>query len=195
MDAFLDDEIGESSKLLPDLLRGLRKKENLLQCQVQEMIHSIYVFMSLSMQWVCCLLFARASKCGAICCTFIDLCATYLQLSGIESKEGSGENDWQRVVADAKKTMSDLAEVKSRCNVLVKETSGKEEGEGKEGGTWMSTGERDCVKVLQPLVRELVQLERLEAYLLWLRRLQQIRYGCGHTVAMMKLVTKLYVKE
>ena len=61
MDAFLDDEIGESSKLLPDLLRGLRKKENLLQGQVQEMIHSIYVFMSLSMQWVCCLLFEQAS--------------------------------------------------------------------------------------------------------------------------------------
>ena len=34
MDDFLDDEIGEKSKLLPDLLRALKKKEGLLQGQV-----------------------------------------------------------------------------------------------------------------------------------------------------------------
>ena len=34
MDDFLDEEIGENVKLLPDLLRGLKKKEDLLQGQV-----------------------------------------------------------------------------------------------------------------------------------------------------------------
>ena len=34
MDEFLDGEIGENSKLLPDLFRGLKKKETLLQGQV-----------------------------------------------------------------------------------------------------------------------------------------------------------------
>lgn len=36
MDDFLDDEIGENSKLLPDLLRGLKKKEALLEGQVND---------------------------------------------------------------------------------------------------------------------------------------------------------------
>lgn len=34
MDEFLDSEIGENSKLLIDLLRDLKKKEDLLQGQV-----------------------------------------------------------------------------------------------------------------------------------------------------------------
>ena len=34
MDEFLDREIGENSKLLTDLLRDLRKKEDFLQGQV-----------------------------------------------------------------------------------------------------------------------------------------------------------------
>ena len=53
MDAFLDDEIGESSKLLPDLLRGLRKKEDLLQGQVLETFSYMCSNTSLSIQWVC----------------------------------------------------------------------------------------------------------------------------------------------
>lgn len=34
MDDFVDDEIGENSKLLLDLLRGLKKKEDFLEGQV-----------------------------------------------------------------------------------------------------------------------------------------------------------------
>ena len=37
MDEFLDGEIGENSKLLPDLLRGLKKEETLLQGQVNSL--------------------------------------------------------------------------------------------------------------------------------------------------------------
>ena len=48
MDEFLDEEIGENSKLLPDLLRGLKKKENYLQGQVNRnkmSIHNQYTCM------------------------------------------------------------------------------------------------------------------------------------------------------
>ena len=36
MDEFLDDEIGDNIKLLPDLLRGLKKKESVLQDQASQ---------------------------------------------------------------------------------------------------------------------------------------------------------------
>ena len=95
-----------------------------------------------------------------------------MQLSGIESEQVSGANDWQRVVVDVKRTVFDLAEVRSRCDALVKETAGT--GRETDEGAWGSQKERECVREVQPLVKEIVQLERLEAYLTWLRRLQQI---------------------
>ena len=86
-----------------------------------------------------------------------------------------------------RKTVSELTELKSRCSVLVEETtspivgekeSGKagetalDGGEG-EGGTWLSEGGRRCVQGVEPLVKELVQLERLQSYFTWMRRLHQ----------------------
>ena len=113
-----------------------------------------------------------------------------MQLSGIESDQGA--NEWQRVVSDVRKTVSELAELKSRCSVLIQETTTVEgvkketvlegvkpvrEGEGEEeGGSWMSEGGRRCVKEVEPLVRELVQLERLQSYFTWMRRLHQLRW-------------------
>ena len=57
MDEFLDGEIGENSKLLSDLLRGLKKKESLLQGQVHDSIvarssHILYTYMYMYMKVV-----------------------------------------------------------------------------------------------------------------------------------------------
>ena len=84
-----------------------------------------------------------------------------------------------------RKTVSELAELKSRCSVLVQETTPSTAGEkesGKaggpregEGGAWLSEGGRRCVQGVEPLVKELVQLERLQSYFTWMRRLHQFR--------------------
>jgi hypothetical protein len=115
----------------------------------------------------------------------------FLQLSGIEADQEA--NEWQRVVSDVRKTVSELAELKSRCSALIGETtpavgeekeSGKREtassdrGEGAEGEgeVWLSEGGRRCVQGVEPLVKELVQLERLQSYFTWMRRLHQLGY-------------------
>ena len=108
------------------------------------------------------------------------------QLSGIEADQGA--NEWQRVVSDVRKTVSELAELKSRCSVLIEETTsptvGEENGKAgetaldggeREGGMWLSEGGRRCVQGVEPLVKELVQLERLQSYFTWMRRLHQLR--------------------
>ena len=109
-----------------------------------------------------------------------------VQLSGIESDQGV--NEWQRVVSDVRKTVSELAELKSRCTVLVQETRSTTEREKDvtelEGGelasvdtervVWLSERGRRCVKEVEPLVRELVQLDKLHSYLTWMRKLQQL---------------------
>ena len=107
----------------------------------------------------------------------------FLQLSGIESDQGA--NEWQRVVSDVRKTVSELAELKHRCSVLIQETTPtveenvkretELEGGEEERGTWLSEGGRRCVKEVEPLVKELVQLERLQSYFTWMRRLHQLR--------------------
>ena len=96
------------------------------------------------------------------------------QLSGIETDQGA--NEWQRVVVDVRKTVSELAEVKSQCNVLMQETGGggREKEPGKRGGTWLSDAGSGCVKEAEPLVKELVQLEHLQSYFMWMSRLHQI---------------------
>ena len=107
----------------------------------------------------------------------------FLQLSGIESDQGA--NEWQRVVSDVRKTASELAELKHRCSVLTQETTRtveekvererEFEGGERERGAWLSEGGRRCVREVEPLMKELVQLERLQLYFTWMRRLHQLR--------------------
>ena len=102
-----------------------------------------------------------------------------MQLSGIEADQGA--NEWQRVVSDVRKTVSELAELKSHCSSLVQETAltvHKEENikrEKSEGGVWLSEEGRGCVLEVEPLVKEFVELERLQSYFTWMRRLHQLR--------------------
>ena len=95
-----------------------------------------------------------------------------MQLSGIESDEGA--NEWQRVVADVRKTISELMALKSQCNDLMQETAQKKGREGRDGGPWLSDRGLTCVREVEPLVEELVQLEKLQSYLMWMRQLQQL---------------------
>ena len=84
-----------------------------------------------------------------------------------------------------RKTVSELAELKSHCSVLIQETTptveenvkretALEGGEG-EREAWLSEGGRRCVREVEPLAKELVQLERLQSYFTWMRRLHQLR--------------------
>ena len=97
-----------------------------------------------------------------------------MQLSGIEADQEA--NEWQRVVADVRKTVSELNNVKSRCNLLTQETEGGEKIE-KGAGSWLSEGGSRCVKEVEPLVKELVHVEQLQSYFMWMRRLHQIWYA------------------
>lgn len=105
------------------------------------------------------------------------LLIAFVQLSGIESDQEA--NEWQRVVADVRKTVSELTTLKSRCADLIQETGAQGEGKWSEGrdkdeGTWLSDRGNRCVKEVEPLVREMVQLEHLQSYFTWMRRLQQL---------------------
>ena len=95
-----------------------------------------------------------------------------VQLSGIESDQGA--NEWQRVVVDVRKTVSELMALKSQCNDLLQETTQKNGREGREEGSWLSDRGLMCVGEVEPLVKELVQLEQLQSYFMWMRRLQQL---------------------
>ena len=95
-----------------------------------------------------------------------------MQLSGIEADPEA--NEWQRVVSDVRKTVSELNDVKSRCDSLTQETEGGEVIKTEGEGSWLSERGTRCVKEVEPLVRELMQVEQLQSYFTWMRRLHQI---------------------
>lgn len=84
-----------------------------------------------------------------------------------------------------RKTVLELTELKSRCGVLIQETTPTVEesvkrepavlkGEEGEEGVWLSERGKRCVRDVEPLVKELVELERLQSYFTWMRRLHQL---------------------
>ena len=173
MDEFLDGEIGDNSKLLPDLLRGLKKKESTLQDQASQ---NSFLFVYTCRHENVCMCTSVRVWLPASSVSMMSV-IVFVQLSGIESDQGA--NEWQRVVSDVRKTVSELGELKSRCTVLVQETRPTTRKEEKnetelEGVAWLSERGRRCVREVEPLVRELVQLDKLHSYLTWMRKLQQL---------------------
>ena len=93
-----------------------------------------------------------------------------LQLSGA-TKSSDTQNEWQNVVSDAKATIAELEDLKTSCNSLSGDGGGNSEGERTLVGPEVVA----CAKEVCPLVNELVELERLHAYLQWMKRILQLR--------------------
>lgn len=78
------------------------------------------------------------------------------------------------MVSDVRTTIDELERLKSNCLSLCGGERAEEEEEG---------GRRDlvppdvegCVHSVQPLVKEIIELEHLSAYLQWVRSIQRLR--------------------
>ena len=70
-------------------------------------------------------------------------------------------NEWDRVASETRKTISELEEVDAQCKEL-------QQAAVEDGGAV-------CEKIL-PTLRELDETERAKNYLLWVKKINLIRY-------------------
>ena len=74
-------------------------------------------------------------------------------------------NEWDRVASETRKTISELEEVDTQCKEL-QQAAVKDDG-------------AVCEKIL-PTLRELDETERAKNYLLWVKKINQIRYAVSN---------------
>ena len=88
-----------------------------------------------------------------------------MQLFGLNA-EGTEENEWDKVAVEARKTISDLERVGRQCSEVQHEAS-----EQRDANDFII-----CDQIL-PKLRDLDNAERARKYLLWIRKINRLRYN------------------
>ena len=94
-----------------------------------------------------------------------------LQLSG-SSSIAADRDEWQHVVSDVRKTVTELETLRDTCISL------RGGSDGVEGQVELLQPDVvECARKIQPLVKETVELDHLKCYLEWMVAIHHLRCG------------------